>query len=315
MSSRWKHDKPMSRSAFDARFPDDVACARHMAEQRWPGGFRCPACEASGWELKAKRFTWECSECHRQTSVTAGTVMHRSKVGLRKWFELIHLVTSHSNGISAEQAQAQLGLGSYGTAWLMLQKLRRAMVDPDRTKLQGIVEVDETTVPYRTALDPVAGGQGRSPVGKLAIVVAVELDEEERPQRIRAAPIADYTAETLGAFVRANVADHAVLRTDGAPSYRALANGPEDYRHVPKVVGTMAAHVLLKWVHRVISNAKRWFTGTFHGVRKPHLQRYLDEYVFRWNRRRSFSSAFTRLVQLSANLGPATFRDFVDGNA
>ncbi len=238
--------------------------------------------------------------------------MHRSKVGLRKWFQLVHMMTSHSNGISAEQAQAQLGLGSYGTAWLMLQKLRRAMVDPERSKLGGIVEIDETTVPYRTVLDPVAGGQGRSPVGKLAIVCAVELGEDGKPQRIRAAPIADYTTATLGAFVRANVADHAVLRTDGNPSYRSLANGPEDYRHVPKVVGSMAAHVLLKWVHRAISNAKRWFTGTFHGVRREHLQRYLDEFVFRWNRRRSFSSAFTRLVQLAAHLRPATFRDFVD---
>ena len=302
----------MSRSVFDTRFPDDAACARHMAEQRWPDGFRCPACRGRGWELQARRFTWECTDCHRQTSVTAGTVMHRSKVGLRKWFQLVHMMTSHSNGISAEQAQAQLGLGSYSTAWLMLQKLRRAMVDPERSKLMGVVEVDETTVPYRTREDPVAGGQGRSPEGKLALVCAVELDEEGRPRRIRAAPIADYTADTLGAFVRANVADRAVLRTDGNPSYRALANGLEGYRHTPKVVGRMAAHVLLKWVHRVISNAKRWFTGTLYGVRRPHLQRYLDEFVFRWNRRRSFSSAFDRLVQLAAHLRPATFRDLVD---
>ena len=149
-------------------------------------------------------------------------------------------------------------------------------------------------------------------MGKLAIVCAVEIDEDNRPRRIRAAPIADYTADTLGAFVRANVADRAVLRTDGNPSYRALAHGPEGYRHAPRVVGPMAGHVLLKWVHRVISNAKRWFTGTLHGVRRPHLQRYLDEFVFRWNRRRSFSSAFDRLVQLAANLRPATFRDLVD---
>ncbi len=172
---------------------------------------------------------------------------------------------------------------------------------------------DEGAVPHRPRR---RGWRPRpQPVGKLAIVVAVELVEEERPQRIRAAPIADYTSETLSAVVRASVADHAVLRNGGDPSYRALANGPEDYHHVPKVVGAMAAHVLLKWVHRVISNAKRWFTGTFHGVRKPHLQRYRDEFVFRWSRRRSFLSAFTRLAQLSANLWPDTFRDFVNDNA
>src|SRR5882672_509040 len=126
MKSRWKHDKPMSRSSFDSRFPDEAACARHLAHLRWPDGFACPACGVrKAWELQTKPFTWECSGCHRQTSVTAGTVMHRSKLPLRTWFEAIHLMTCHSNGISAEQAQAQLGLGSYKTAWLLLHKLRR----------------------------------------------------------------------------------------------------------------------------------------------------------------------------------------------
>jgi transposase-like protein len=121
------------------------------------GGFTCPACGVcKGWELQTKSFTWECAGCHRQTSVTAGTVMHRSKLPLRTWFETIHLLTSHSNGISAEQAQAQLGIRSYKTAWLLLTKLRRAMVDPDRMLLRDLVEVDETEVAFRSKHDPIA---------------------------------------------------------------------------------------------------------------------------------------------------------------
>ncbi len=233
--------------------------------------------------------------------------MHRSKVPLRKWFELAHMMTSHSNGVSAEQAQAQLGLGSYGTAWLMLQKLRRAMVNPERTKLHGTVEVDEATVVYRTKEDPVAGGQGRSAVGKLAFVVAVELSDDGKPRRIRMEPIADYGAETLHGFVRRNVAAGSTVRTDGNPSYREM----EGYAHQPKVVGKMAAHIILKWVHRVISNLKRWFMGTLHGVRKPHFQAYLNEFTFRWNRRKSFSVAMFDIFDYAVTLGHSSRDDIV----
>src|ERR1700739_4717814 len=119
MKSRWTRARPMSRPDFDRRVPDEGACARHLAKLRWPDGFVCPACGADkGWELETKAFTWEWAGCPPQTSVTAGTVMHRSKLPLRTWFEAIHLLTSHSNGISAEQAQAQLGIPSYKTAWL-----------------------------------------------------------------------------------------------------------------------------------------------------------------------------------------------------
>jgi transposase-like protein len=308
MWSRWKQDKPMSRTEFDRKFPDDAACARHLVTTRWPDGFTCPECgSVKGWELSCKRFTWECAGCSRQTSVTAGTVMHRSKIGLRKWFELAHMMTSHSNGVSAEQAQAQLGLGSWNTAWLMLTKLRRAMVDPARSKLAGTVEVDETTIPFRTKREPPAGGQGRSPVGKIAIVCAVELSPDGEPRRIRMEKIPDYTQATLHRFIDRNVAPRSVVRTDGNPSYEGLA----DHRHDPHVIGKMAAHVVLKWVHRAISNMKRWLMGTFHGGRRPHLNRYLDEFVWRWNRRRSFAAAFDGLLGIAVTLRHASRQDFV----
>lgn len=298
----------MSRGAFDARFPDEEACARYFAAKRWPAGFVCPACGVcKGWELETKSFTWECSGCHRQTSVRAGTVMHRSKLPLRTWFEAIHLLTSHSNGISAEQAQAQLGIASYKTAWLLLQKLRRAMVSPDRVMLQDLVEADETEVPFRSKHDPIVG-YGIPNVGKLLIIGAVELSEDGHPRRVRLEPLQDRSGENVRGFVERNVKPGAAVVSDGLAGYRTL----EDHKHIGKTVGTMAAHVLLPWIHRVFSNLKRWLTGTFHGVRKQHLKRYLDEFTFRWNRRRHTTTAFDTLLGLVTRLPHASMRDFVD---
>ncbi len=309
MSSRWKHDRPLSRAQFEARFPDDAACADHLARRRWPDGFVCPACGgARGWALKGKRFTRECAACGRQTSVTAGTVMHGSHLPLKTWFTAIHIVTSHSNGVSALQLQAQLGLGSYKTAWLLLNKLRRAMVDPDRSLLGDLVEIDETAIPLRRKDDPPAGGQGRSAQGKMFVAGAVELSPDGKPRRIRLAPIADFSAATLTPFVAGVAAPGARVVTDGWSGYAGLP----DHVHDARVVGRMAAHVVLKWTHRVFSNLKRWALGTFHGLRRQHLKRHLDEFVFRWNRRRHTAAAFDTLLGIGARLAPATARDFVE---
>ncbi len=299
----------MSRTDFDRRFPEAAACARHLAKLRWPGGFVCPACGVGkGWELATKPFTWECSDCHRQTSVTAGTVMHRSKLPLRTWFEAIHLLTSHSNGISAEQAQAQLGLGSYKTAWLLLHKLRRAMVNPERSLLAGLVEVDETEVRLRSKHDPIAN-HGIPNVGILQIIGAVEIGEDGNPRRLRLEPLEDRTGPKVRDFAERNVAVGATVVSDGFAGYRKLA---EHRKHLARTVGEMAAHVLLPWVHRAFSNLKRWFLGTLHGVRRPHLRRYLDEFTFRWNRRRHTKTAFDTLLALIVRLPHASMRDFVE---
>lgn len=227
---------------------------------------------------------------------------------LRLWFMAAHIVTRPSNGISALQLPAQLGLGGYKTAWLLLQKLRRAMIDPDRSLLEGVVEIDETGIPLRRNDDPPAGGQGRSPMGKMLLAGAVELSPEGRPRRIRLAPIADVSAASLRPFVGAVAAFGATVITEGWSGYLNLP----DHAHAPKVVGRMAAHVVLRWTHRVFSNLKRWGLGVFHGLRRPHLQRYLDEFVWRWSRRRHAASAFDALLGIGARLAPATARDFVD---
>lgn len=307
MGARWNaQTKPPSLQQFEARFPDDRACAAYLERRRWPEGFICPECgSVRSWKLESKHWAHECRDCGRQTSVTAGTVMHGSKVPLRTWFLAAHLMATHSNGMSALQIQAKLGLGSYKTAWLLMHKLRRAMIDPDRTLLAGDVEVDESTIPFRTKEEPVHGGQGRSPIGKIAIIGAVELLDEGKPGRIRLEVIPDYRGETLKGFIERNVMRNSTIWTDDNKSYYGL----EGYMHYPRVIGQMAAHVIMPWIHRVFSNAKRWGMGVFHGFRKKYLNAYLNEYVFRWNRRFSYRSSFDRLVGIGITIPPATCRD------
>ncbi len=233
--------------------------------------------------------------------------MHGSKVPLKTWFLAAHLLATHSNGMSALQLQAKLDLGSYKTAWLLLHKLRRAMVDPERFPLEGDVEVDETTIPHRTKDEPVAGGQGRSSIGKIAVIGAVELCEGNAPGRIRLEVIPDYRGDTLKGFIRRNVARGSHIWTDDNKSYYGL----DGYRHTPRVIGKMAAHILMPWIHRVFSNLKRWGMGVFHGFRAKYLNAYLNEYVFRWNRRHSYKSAFDRLVGIGIAMRPATRADIM----
>src|SRR5206468_7080728 len=178
-------ERPGSLPAFEAQFPDDAACARWLSGKRWPDGFRCPGCgHAKGWELGRGTLLIECARCHRQTSVTAGTVLHRSHLPLKLWFLAAWLVATHRNGMSARQLWKQLGLGSYKSAWLLLRKLRHAMVDPEREPLAGLVEVDEASLPFRAKGDPVRSG--RSHDGKLLLAGAVEIRGQE-PGRIRLA--------------------------------------------------------------------------------------------------------------------------------
>lgn len=310
--SRWKYDRPPSLQRFMADFPDDDACAAWLSQRRWPDGFFCPGCDSKrAWRLESKTWTWECADCGRQTSATAGTIMHGTHLPLRTWFIAAHLVATHSNGISALQLQAKLEIGSYKAAWLLLHKLRRAMVDPERDPLEGMVEVDETSIAYRTKDDPVAGGGGRSHDGKLLVVGAVECKDGGKPGRIRLSVIPDFSARTLKGFVASATADGSTLLTDAFSSY----HGMPGRTHLPKTVGVMAAHVLLPWIHRVFANLKRLALGVYHGFRRAHLQAYLDEFVFRWNRRRHYRVAFDMLLGIGLRTKPMSYRTLVSREA
>src|ERR671928_804824 len=298
-------ERPRSLPEFEARFPDEAACARWLLEKRWPDGFRCPACgHDKAWELGRERLTLQCAACERQVSVTAGTGLHGSHLSLRTWFLAAWLMATHRNGISARQLWLQLGLGSYKAAWLLVRKLRRAMVDPEREPLAGLVEGDETSIPLRAQGETVR--PGRAHEGKLLLAGAVEI-EGKGPGRIRLAVIDDYSAVALGAFVAAVIAIGSTVVSDGWPGYKKL----KAVKHEPTVVGDTPAHLVLPWVHRVFANAKRWALGVYHGLRPAHLQAYLDEFVFRFNRRRTPHAAFDRLLGLGLTLEPATYQMLV----
>jgi len=297
-------DVPRSLLDFQHRFPDEAACAAFLFEARWPEGFRCPSCHhGKGWPHGGKAFTFECAACGKQTSVTAGTILHGSKLPLTVWFWAAYLMATHSNGISALQLQNQLGLGSYKSAWLLCAKLRRAMVAPTRSPLAGLAEVDETELPLRTKDAPVAGGGGRSRRGKMLVAGAVEV-EGDAPGRVRLAEIADFSAAALHGFVASSMAPGATIKTDGWSAYTSAP----DVTHDPHVVGKMAAHVVLPWIHRVFSNLKTWALGVYHGLRKPHLQSYLDEFAFRFNRRKSRHAAFRALLDIALGAKPLTYK-------
>jgi transposase-like protein len=308
-----------SLTEFQEAFPDEAGCAAFLFERRWQGGFVCPRCGGERVAaLKSRAHTYECLDCGRQTSITAGSVMHRSKLPLTVWFWAAHLMSTHSNGMSARQLADQLGL-TYKTAWLLTQKLRRSMVDPDRELLEGVVEVDQAEIPFRagdTVFDP-----GNS--GKILIAGAVEVIDrgtgqaKPRPKkakyldtlsgRIRLAMIADNSAASIEAFVRTNVKRGTTLLTDGHASYPGLT----DYRHDPRVVGKMAAQVVLPWVHRVFSLVKRWGLGTYHGLRRKHVDTYLNEFVFRYNRRFYRHASFETILGLASHHEPASYWDII----
>jgi hypothetical protein len=182
------------------------------------------------------------------------------------------------------------------------------MVDPDRSKLDGIIEIDESSFPYRTKDEPPTGGQGRSPVGKMVIAGAVELVDGTMPARIRLGVIPDFTRSTLHAFVEKATEKGSTIWTDGNRSY---ADVP-DRGHVPKIVRGVAAHTLMPWIHRVFSNLKRFAMGVYHGFRRKYLQAYLDEFVFRWNRRRHTRVAFDRLLGIGFEVGALPLRTLTD---
>jgi len=306
------------------RISDEVSCAAFLCVRRWPDGFVCPACGGSrSVALKSRPRLFECLDCGRQTSLTAGTAMHRSKLPLTTWLWAAHVMATHSNGMSARQLEDQLGV-TYKTAWLLGQKLRRSMVDPDRDLLEGVVEVDQTEIPFR------AGNAFFEPgaAGKILVAGAVEVIDrsagrrkprrkgakylDTRSGRLRLAVITDNTAKSIEAFVRANVKPGATLITDGHAAYPGLSG---EYRHDPRVVGNMAANVVLPWSHRAFSLLKRWALGTYHGLRRKHADAYLDEFVFRYNRRFYRHVSFETVLGLAAHRTPETYRDIVNRDA
>ncbi len=294
---------PRSIVEFQRRFPDDAACRDYLFACRWPDGFCCPRCGGGEVGVEHRRHLWQCKRCGHQTSVTAGTVMHKTRTPLALWFWAAYLVATHTPGISAVQLQRQLGISRYETAWLILQKLRRAMVAPERGPLRGEVEVDETLVGGRHSER--TGGRQRE--GKALVGIAVEV-RGQGSGRLRLAALTDATKPSLDAFVSASVAKGAVVHTDGWSGYWGLPSLGYDHRPIKQRRRFPDERKILPRAHRAGSNLKTWLQGTHRGVDPRHLHAYLDEFVFRHNRRRTPMAAFQTLLGLGALHPPTTYR-------
>jgi transposase-like protein len=299
-------DYPRSLHELTAWFPDDEACLRYLERVRWGEGFVCRFCGAAGGEWWAvRRGLRRCAVCRRETSVTAGTIFHGSRLLLVSWLAAIWYVVNQKHGVSALGLQRVLGFGSYQTAWAWLHKLRRAMVLPGRELLSGAVEVDETLV---GGVKP--GKPGRSADGKALVVIAAEC-HDGGPGRIRMRRIRNASADVLTDFVLDNVARGSEVRTDAWNGYNDI--GRYRFEHAVTNLSESGdpAHVVMPEVHRVASLVKRWLLGTHQGaVSHDHLDYYLDEFTFRFNRRRSRhrGQLFYRLIEgaLAADPHPYT---------
>ncbi len=309
-------DLPRDLPSFIARFGTDEQCRDHLFARRWPEGFRCRACgHGEAWAL-ARRHIHECAACGQQHSLLKGTIFEQTKTGLARWFLAIYLVTSSKGGISAMELQRQMGFGSYQTAWTWLHKIRKAMVRPGREPLSRHVEADETYVGGSRS-----GRPGRGAKGKTLVAGAVESGRGKargrRLGRLRLAVVADASGRSLQGFLAGAVAKPSAVTTDGWSGYAGLA--AEGYAHEPHNLSSWGdAALRLPAIHLVFGLAKRWLLGTHHGaVGKKHLPAYLDEFVFRFNRRtaKSISHRFARVIEHATAAGPLTYRQLVADGA
>ena len=316
---------PRSLPEFQRLFPDDTACAAYLEKARWRDGFVCPHCQAIGepFRFAGRSGVLRCRKCRRDIALTAGTVMEGTHTPLSVWFWAAYLVASQTPGMSARQFQRQIGLSRYETAFQILHKLRAGMVRPDQDRIGGSpgehIEVDEAYVGGRTR------GKGRGVTDKVLVASAVEvrqrkpgtkLDKRNSGRyagRVRLAVVPDRGADALCGFVESAVAPGAQIITDDWSGYAGL--GQRGYAHlaIAERGDPRVADVFLPIVHLVFSNLKSWLNGTHHGVSHQHLQAYLNEFTFRFNRRFHPFSAFRSLLAIAGDATAPTYAELYSG--
>lgn len=297
-------DYPRTIAELEARFSTEEACRNYLFALRWPKGFHCPRCDnTKAWPVREMLF--QCGSCGYQTSVIAGTIFENTHKPLVVWFRAIWWVVTQKNGASALGLKRVLGLGSYKTAWSWLHKIRRAMVRPGRDRLCGRVEVDETFLG-----GPEEGVRGRQTFKKALVVVAAE-EKGKAIGRIRMLRIPDASAINLRSFILQAIEPGSTIVTDGWEGYTGLdAHGYTHEIRVAKEFPKELALKLMPRVHRVVSLLKRWVLGTHQGaVSSEHLDYYLDEFTFRFNRRTSQhrGKLFYRLLQQAVAVKPIPY--------
>lgn len=297
-------DKPyreLTMNGFQRKFRTERACRKHLFKLRWPNGFVCPACGHGQYHDLPKRKLMQCKACRHQTSLTAGTILHRTRTPLRKWFWALFLLANDKRGLSALQLSREIEV-SYYVAWTMFQKIRQAMKDrDDNYLLKGVIEVDDAFF---------SGGKGEKKKGRGTNKIPVIVEASTNGKAVlfaRMNVVKTIDSKTVKKTLGSNIAPKQEVKTDGLKVYnvatelghvhdRRIGHGPKNTENLP-------------WVHILIANAKEFLLGTFHGVSSKHLQRYLDEFCYRFNRRRWQGQLFDRLITACINSKGITYAE------
>lgn len=285
---------------FQEYFQTEEQCFEHLKNVRWENGFRCPRCGHTEAYFIEKRKVFQCKHCRFQTSLTAGTMFHRSHLPLRKWFWAIYLVGTDKRGCSAKLLERLLDV-HYQTAWLLVHKIRAAFQERDtRYLLENVIEMDDAFFGGSAS-----GKRGRGAENKTQVIVSVE-NRGKKAGFAKMTVVENLDSPTVETFAHETVREGSTIRTDGYSSYRVLA---KSYTHDGKTVAPKDAQLLLPWVHTLIGNAKAFLRGTYHGVSHKHLQRYLDEFCYRFNRRLTRSNILDRILTAAVSAPIVTYAE------
>ncbi len=311
---RAKRKGMMTIEGFRRRFGEEEQCWEHLTRLRWPRGFVCPRCGGGSRGYMKARRVHECRACGYQGSVTAGTIFHKTRVPLSEWFWAIYRISQGKKGVSALQLSKEIGV-SYPTAWLMAHKIRKAMADREQGRqLRGLIEVDEG---YVGGKERGSGRIGRAAQNKSIVAVAVEhwrpgeVGRPPIPGRAALAVIPDVTTASVHAFVDSQVKPGSTLWTDKFASYGGLSWRGFPHAAIPLGEDRELLRRFFPWVHIVLSNLKRFLLGTHHKPQAKHLNRYVAEFTYRFNRRGQERSLFHRLTRACLSTNTITYKDLV----
>jgi Zn ribbon nucleic-acid-binding protein len=292
----WR-DFPKTAQEFEARFASEDDCIAYWMKARWGDTPACAKCGGTRLWVERGGSLFECIACGHQTSLTSGTLLEKTRKPFKVWFRAVFEVSSRRNGVSAKDLQRILGFGSYETAWTWLHKIRAALVRPDRQPLANGVEIDE-------------GFVGGKTLGKSMVLVATEPGG-----RVRLAHALTNDEPTLKTFADASVAADAAVTSDGHAGYTAASLGEREHQAIVQTKAERKIEDSLQTIHWTMSLLKRWLLGTHASAWKPkHLQAYLDEFAFRWNRRKTkgVGRISARTIENLVAHKPMTMRDIVD---
>ena len=294
----------LSLQEFQECFCTEDACEDHLFQMRWPGGYNCPRCGHDQYYFHGPRHLYECKACRYQASLTAGTIFHRTRTPLKTWFWVIFLMARPKSGISMLSLQRMLKIKTYKTIWTMGHKIRKAMADRDaHYKLAGLVEMDDS---YFGGSKP--GKRGRGAAGKATVVVSVE-GRGRKAGFAKMHKVEKISSDNIRTIAAEGFAKGTVAKTDGLHAY-GVAFRDGDHRHEAVVIGSgKQAPKLLPWVHTLLSNIKGNIRGVYKGVHHKHLQRYLDEFCYRHNRRFWEDQLFGRLLHACLHTSTVTFSE------